>query len=320
MNNNTSSKNATLYYAIKNAISNVISPNNDNYIFELKTAINSHTIPITEDFWIESHKYATKVISKYPEKVSTLNFALGYVNDGRNEDLILDATVRLCQRYDYLLGKFLEHTINCESEEETIKKFNGVVALIIPSLLTDLYRRVSENQEYIYEDVDILTSKKTKKTGNGLGIRKTLLTTSIDKNNSSNTDDEVTLKDTLISKEISAEERLISRENIMEYLTPIVNSPRELLAFMSIALDISADDILNMKYEGMKMIDIFTEVCSRFSIQYDLPILTSITNSFTTDSLIYSGTMYEKKQLSQERYSAKQKVKKYILDKERKNK
>ena len=132
-------KNATIYYAVKNAISKSINLTSSTYLIELKTAIENNSINLTTEYWIEAQKYAKRVI-KSTEKTVALNAAYGYTNDGKNEDLINDATIRLINRFEYLLKKFYEHTCNSKSEEETIKKFNGAVALIIPSLLMDKRR------------------------------------------------------------------------------------------------------------------------------------------------------------------------------------
>lgn len=300
----TSMKNATVYYATRNAVNNFINPDSPNYISELNDAVKNNTIPVTDEYWIECQKYARKCLAKTPsEKLSTLKTAYGYEYD----DLVDECTIRLFNRFQYLVGKFFE-TLNC-SPEDAIKRFNGAVALIIPSFLTEMWRKVSSEQEY--EETDTLTAQKTKKRGKGL--HKTLLTTSIDQNNSSDSDEDVTLLNTLISNEPSAEAKLISRESIMNYISVIADSPRELLGFMCVMLDISADDIIDMMSEGMSMTYIFSQVCSRFSAQFDIPSLMYLAERFTEESLTYSGVMSQKKQLSNERSSGKKKVKQYIL-------
>lgn len=300
-------KNATIYYVVKNAISNSINFNAESYLDELKAAINNHSIHPTTEYWVEAQKYA-KIVLKSTEKTAVLNAAYGYTNDGKNEDLISDATIRLSKRFDYLLKKFYEHTCNSKSEEEVIKKFSGAVALIIPSLMTEMWRNVSTEQKY--DEIDKLTGKKTSKTGKGL--RKTHLTVSIDQNNAPDSDEEITLADSLVSNDIATDERLFSRDAIMDYITPLVNSPRELLGFMCVVLDISADEIISMSSD-MTMTEIFTEVCSRFSNQYDIPAIMYLAKRYNENELTYTGVMEQKKQLSNERSAGKTKVKKYIL-------
>ena len=304
----TTMKNATIYYAVKNAISNSINLTSSTYLNELKTAIENNSINPTTEYWIEAQKYAKKVI-KSTEKTVALNTAYGYINDGKNEDLINDATIRLINRFEYLLKKFYEHTCNSKSEEETIKRFNGAVALIIPSLLMDMWRRVSDEQEYT--DTNTLTGETTTKVGKGL--HKTLLTTSINQNNANDSDEELTLADSLVSNDISAEEKLFSREAIMDYITPLVDSPREFLGFMCVVLNVSADEIIAMS-SNMTMTEIFTNVCSMFSKQYDIPAIMYLSKRYKESDLTYIGAMSHKKQLSNERSSGKTKVKKYILN------
>lgn len=310
----TSMDNATIYYAVKDAINNYIinnhiDPDSDNYISELKNAIDNKLIKVTDTYFIESQKYVKKCLSKiHHDRISALNNAYGYENNNKNEDLISIGTLQLYQRFHYLVKKFFEHTVNSESEEETIKKFNGAVALIIPSMLTDMFRKVSSTQTY--EDVNPLTGEKITKSGRG--VHPTVSTISIDKNNSTEADEEITIGDSLISSEVSQEQRLISRESIIDYLTPIINSPRELLGFMCVYLDISADEIINMMSKKISMSNIFTKVCKRFSIQYDVPEIMYLTKQFSENDLTYSGKMEIKKQLSNERSLAKNKVKRYI--------
>lgn len=307
--NITTTKNATIYYAVKNAITNSIDITSDNYLEKLKTAMKEHSIQPTDEYWIEAQKYAKKVLVS-TEKTVSLNTAYGYINNGKNEDLISEATMRLIEKFDYLLEKFYTLTCNSISEEETIRKFNGIVSCIIPCFLKDMWRRVSNEQEYT--ETDQITGTTTTKMGKGL--HKTLLTTSIDQNNAANSDEEVTLANTLVSTDITAEEKMSSREAIMNYLTPLLHSPRELLGFMCVALDISTKEIIEMT-SNMTYSEIFTEVCTMFAKQYDIPAIMYLAKRYQAKDLSYTGVMEPKKQLYNERSFGKTKVKNYILNK-----
>ena len=98
----------------------------------------------------------------------------------------------------------------------------------------------------------------------------------------------------------------------MDYITPLVDSPRELLGFMCVVLNVSADEIIAMS-SNMTMTEIITKVCAIFSKQYDIPAIMYLPMRYSENDLTYTGVMAHKKQLSNERSSGKAKVKNYIL-------
>jgi hypothetical protein len=190
------------------------------------------------------------------------------------------------------------------SEAEALHRFNKCIGTIIPSMLGDLYRRVSQTVEY--EETDTTTGKKVRKTGKGL--RSTNSCLSLDYKSPTESDSETSFLDYLSDSGLSAECRLLSNEAILEYLHLLESNGFELLGFMSQAIGMKNKELSDL-LDSYECIEVFPYICRKFASCFDCPDALRYCSAYTEEDFLYYGDMTTASLISHSRSKAKARVK-----------
>lgn len=293
-------KKATIFNAVKTIINNVIDSENST-LEDLRIAIENKSIESSDLYKTECYLYAQKAV-----KPSTYNDTLCRAYSYTYEDLVMVITVQLMDKFNYLLNKFYDLHTQFNDEQIIIAKFSAIVASIPGSKLADMYRHISKEQDYETTDSE---GKKEIKRGKGLKAT----TVSLDHNNADDNDENLSLENNLASPEPTAEERIISRANILSMVRCLFDSPIELMTFMAKHSGISSTAMVDM-LETSSVTDVFSEIAYSFATEYDIPEIIDTVSLFTEEQLTYSGSMSLKKVYDNARSTSNAKVKNYIKE------
>lgn len=299
-------KNMTIYEALE-ASASTKDDNHGNTYLEIPSCSSPDI-----DYWTAAKQYAEKSLKPMllSGKTAMLNTALGY-DAATNDDLIEDAILKFGTRYPYFVQKF--NTINAgeKTRTEKIAEFNRIVSTTIPTMLSDAWRRISEETEYTEVDSDGNTCTKT-----GKGVRQTHSAISLFANQNRSTDhveDEIALIDCIPASGIDLLKDLESSDFILNCISQLKDCPRQMMGFMAMHSDVSSNDILGMLQNGNSSQVIFHTILTLFAFQYQCPeLLARFKNSYSESQLTYSGSMNLKKVLDKERSQGKKKIKTYI--------
>lgn len=298
-------KNTTIYEALKASATTKYDVLGNEY-FE----ISPYSLPSTE-FDMAAKQYAERILKPMVSsgKTAMLNAAMAY--DSNNEDLIQDAIVKFISRFDYFISTFNKINSVVGSQEQKAAEFNRIVSTTIPTMLSDQWRKVSEEVEYTEYDFE---GNKIVKVGKGLrGTHSALSLFSNQNKSADGTDDEVSLIDCVASSKISALDLIESSDFITECIVQLTNAPRQMLGFFAKYSGLSSNDIIGMLDSGNSNRDIFNYVLELYSIQYECPyLLDMFRNRYSESELTYSGTMQLKKVLDNERSLGNKKISSYI--------
>jgi len=297
-------KKATIYNAIKTTINNAMGSENST-LEDLRIAIENKSIAISEIYKTECFLYAQKAINHCEHNDVLCNaYNLTY------HDVAVEIMLHLMKQFDYLVNAYyLNHLEYTNNEKKIIGKFSGLVSMIVKNKLTDMYKPISTEQEY--ETINNETGEVEKHHGKGL--KKTIMTISLDQNNSDDVGDNLSLSNTVVSTEPNAEERLISRANILSMVRCLFDSPIELMAFMAKHSGISSTYMVEM-LKSSSVTDMMYEIALAFATEYDVPEIMNIASLYTEDQLTYTGSMPLKKVYDNARSTSNTKIKKYILE------
>lgn len=297
-------KKATIYNAIKTTINNAIGSENSS-LDSLKMAIDNKEIVISELYKTECFLYAKKAVTHCEHNDVLCNaYNLTY------HDLAVEITLHLMKKFDYLVKAYYSNHLEYNNEKKIIGKFSALVSLMVKNKLKDMYKPISTDQDY--ETTNIETGEIEQHHGKGL--KKTIMTVSLDQNNSDDEDDNLSLSNTIVSTEPNAEDRLISRTNILSMVRCLFDSPIELMAFIAKHSGISSTYIVEM-LESSSVTDMMSEIAIAFATEYDIPEIMNIASLYTEEQLTYSGSMSLKKVYDFARSSSNAKIKKYIMEK-----
>ena len=300
-------KNTTIYSALE-AIASTKQDEFGNTYLEISSSISP-----SPSYWLAAKQYAEKTLKPMlaTGKTTMLNAGMGY-DATTNDDLIQDAILKFVTRYSYFVSKFNEiNSSSISTPEEKVSEFNRIISTTIPSMLSDEWRKISEDVEYT--DLDA-KGNRIKKQGKGLRGTHSSHSLFSNQNKSSNgVEDEVTLIVFLSSSRIGIENKIESSDFIADLISQLSEVPRQMLGFMAMYSSISSNDILKMLHNGKSNRTIFNYILESFSIEYDCPeLLSMFKNRYSESELTYNGSMNMKKVLDNERSWGKKKVKTYI--------
>ena len=300
-------KNTTIYSALE-AIASTKQDEFGNTYLEISSSISP-----SPSYWLAAKQHAEKTLKPMlaTGKTTMLNAGMGY-DATTNDDLIQDAILKFVTRYSYFVSKFNEiNSSSISTPEEKVSEFNRIISTTIPSMLSDEWRKISEDVEYT--DLDA-KGNRIKKQGKGLRGTHSSHSLFSNQNKSSNgVEDEVTLIEFLSSSRIGIENKIESSDFIADLISQLSEVPRQMLGFMAMYSSISSNDILKMLHNGKSNRTIFNYILESFSIEYDCPeLLSMFKNRYSESELTYNGSMNMKKVLDNERSWGKKKVKTYI--------
>ena len=297
-------KKATIYNAIKTTINNALGSENST-LEDLRIAIENKSIAISELYKTECFLYAKKAVNRCEHNDVLCNaYNLTY------HDLAVEITLHLMKKFDYLVKAYYSnHLKYINDEKKIIGKFSALVSLMVENKLKDMYKSISTEQDY--EIINNETGEIEKHHGKGL--KKTIMTVSLDQNNSDDEDDNLSLSNTIVSTEPNAEDRIISRSNILSMVRCLFDSPIELMAFMAKHSGISSTSMVEM-FETSSATNMMSEIAFAFATAYDIPEIMNIASLYTNEQLTYSGSMPLKKVYDNARSSSNTKIKKYIME------
>lgn len=180
-------KNTTIYSALE-AIASTKQDEFGNTYLEISSSISP-----SPSYWLAAKQYAEKTLKPMlaTGKTTMLNAGMGY-DATTNDDLIQDAILKFVTRYSYFVSKFNEiNSSSISTPEEKVSEFNRIISTTIPSMLSDEWRKISEDVEYT--DLDA-KGNRIKKQGKGLRGTHSSHSLFSNQNKSSNgVEDEVTL-------------------------------------------------------------------------------------------------------------------------------
>ncbi len=288
---------ATIFYALQSTISNEIYSKNTTPE-DLKIALKNKAFKSSDLYQTECYLYAQKVI-----KPSAYNDTLCEAYSYTYEDLVMHVTIKLIEKFDYLVKKYFDLHTQFDNEQDISKNFSGIVARIPETTLKDMFKHISEEKDYKTVDSE---GKAATKHGRCLKFT----TVSLDQNNADDDDENLSLGNCIESTEPTAEERIIKRDTIKSLITCLLDSPIELTAFLAKYCGFSSTSMISL-LETSSATCMCSKIAHSFAEEFDFPEIIDIISSFTEEQLTYSGSMSLKRVYDNARYTSTAKVRKY---------